>query len=33
MVGFSLFTEIVTFKDNGYTGAVGGTTLMAVFKF
>jgi OOP family OmpA-OmpF porin len=33
MVGFRLFTEIVTFKDNGYTGAVGGTTLMAVFKF
>ena len=33
MVGFRLFTEIVTFKDDGYTGAVGGTTLMAVFKF
>ncbi len=32
-VGFRLFTEIVTFKDDGYTGAVGGTTLMAVFKF
>jgi hypothetical protein len=33
MVGFRLFTEIVTYKDDGYTGAVGGTTLMAVFKF
>jgi len=33
MVGFRLFTEIVTFKDDGYTGAVGGTTLMAVLKF
>lgn len=33
MIGFRLFTEIVTFKDDGYTGAVGGTTLMAVFKF
>ena len=32
-VGFRLFTEIVTYKDNGYTGAVAGTTLMAVFKF
>lgn len=32
-VGFRLFTEIVTFDDDGYTGAVGGTTLMAVFKF
>lgn len=33
MVGFRLFTEIVTYKDDAYTGAVGGTTLMAVFKF
>jgi OOP family OmpA-OmpF porin len=33
MAGFRLFTEIVTYKDDGYTGAVGGTTLMAVFKF
>jgi hypothetical protein len=32
-VGFRLYTEIVTYKDDGYTGAVGGTTLMAVFKF
>jgi opacity protein-like surface antigen len=33
MIGFRLFTEIVTYKDDGYTSAVGGTTLMAVFKF
>lgn len=32
-IGFRLFTEIVSYKDDGYTGAVGGTTLMAVFKF
>lgn len=31
--GLRLFTEIVTFSDDGYTGAIGGTTLMAVFKF
>lgn len=31
--GFRLFTEIVSYKDNGYTGAVAGTTLMAVFNF
>ncbi len=31
--GFRLFTEIVSYKDNGYTGAVAGTALMAVFKF
>jgi hypothetical protein len=33
MIGFRLFTEIVTYKDDFYTGAAGGTTLMAVFKF
>ncbi len=33
VIGFRLFTEIVTYKDEGYTGAIGGTTLMAVFKF
>ncbi|MBI4809541.1 MAG: porin family protein [Nitrosomonadales bacterium] len=32
-VGFRLFTEIVSYKDDAYTSAVGGTTLMAVFKF
>jgi hypothetical protein len=31
--GIRLYSEIVTFKDSGYTGAVGGTSLMAVFKF
>ena len=33
MVGFRLFTEIVAYDDDGYAGAVSGTTLMAVFKF
>ena len=32
-VGIRLFTEVIGFKDGGYTGAVGGTNLMAVFKF
>lgn len=33
MIGFRLFTEIVSYSDEAYTGAIGGTTLMAVFKF
>jgi OmpA-OmpF porin, OOP family len=32
-VGLRLFTELIAYKDDGYTGAVGGTTLMAVVKF
>jgi hypothetical protein len=32
-IGLRLSTELIAYKDNRYTGVVGGTSLMAVVKF
>ena len=31
--GIRLLTEVIGYKDSAYTGAAGGTNLLAVFKF